>query len=489
MKRMSLFGLAAILSVHAWNSARAELDQSPEPTDAPALPTSPVLRNLTLVVAPDGRIGNDHVIPVTGERGARQHRPRVDISLSGANQAPEAVPDVYTVPKDTPLVVSAPGHLHNDFDPDGDPVSWLSFSSPPNGSLTGTTTDGAFTYTPDPGFSGLEEIDYTITDGNGGIDTSKMLVLVLDDQNRAPMAVPDVFTTPRNTPLVVMPPGHLINDFDRDGDTISWVSYTTPSNGSVSGTTTGGGFTYTPDTGFSGLEEFEYTITDGNGAFATSRLLVRVLPPPGGTLPVAVPDVFTMPQDEPLVVEAPGHLANDFDPDGDSISWVSFSTPSNGSMSGTATDGAFTFTPDPGFSGLEAINYTISDGNSGTDTSKMLMRVLDEQNRAPIAVPDVFMVRKDTSLQVTAPGHLLNDIDRDGDPISWISFVSPSNGMVSGVTAGGSFTYTPNPGFSGLDEFNYTITDGNGGVSTSKLLIRVLENLPDPVFSDRFEGE
>lgn len=204
---------------------------------------------------------------------------------------------------------------------------------------------------------------------------------------------------------------------------------------------------------------------------------------------MAVPDVFTMLQDEPLMVEAPGHLANDYDPDGDPILWVSFSTPSNGSMSGTGTDGAFTFTPDPGFSGLESISYTISDGNGGADTSKMLMRVLDEQNRAPIAVPDVFTVPVNTSLEVTAPGHLLNDIDRDGDSISWVSFSSPSNGSVSGTTTQGSFTYTPNSGFSGLDEFNYTIVDGNGGVSTSKLLIRVLENLPDPLFGDRFEGE
>jgi len=71
-----------------------------------------------------------------------------------ANNPPVAIPDVYTTPENTELSVSAPGHLGNDSDPDGDPVFWLSFIAPENGTVSGAATDGQFTYTPDPGFSG-----------------------------------------------------------------------------------------------------------------------------------------------------------------------------------------------------------------------------------------------------------------------------------------------------------------------------------------------
>jgi len=70
------------------------------------------------------------------------------------NNPPVAIPDVYTTPENTELTVGAPGHLDNDSDPDGDPVFWLSYIAPENGTVSGAATDGQFTYTPDPGFSG-----------------------------------------------------------------------------------------------------------------------------------------------------------------------------------------------------------------------------------------------------------------------------------------------------------------------------------------------
>lgn len=488
MMRLAFIFLVAIFLAQAVVQAAAR-SRASEPADQGSGSGMPVAREFLPVGAPPRETNTLEAVLVPGVSVATSQLPSETSIVSGSNRGPEAVPDVFTTPTGTSLVVSVPGHLGNDFDPDGDTITWISYSAPANGSISSTTTDGGFTFTPDPGFSGLEELDYTIIDGNGGTETSKILILVVDDQNRAPLTRPDVFTTPRDTPLVVLAPGHLGNDFDQDGDQVTWISYSVPANGSISGTTTDGSFTFTPNPGFSGLEELGYTITDGNGGIDTGALLILVLPPEGGSQPVAVPDAFTMPQDESLTVAAPGHLANDFDPNGDTITWVSYSFPPNGSVSGTSAEGGFTYTPDTGFSGLDEFNYTISDGNGGTDTSKMLMRVLDPQNRAPVAVPDVFTTAVNASLQVAAPGHLLNDFDRDADTISWISYSLPSNGSISGTGSDGSFTYTPDPGFSGLEELDYSVTDGEGGIATSRLLIRVLEHLPDPVFDDGFEGD
>ena len=55
---------------------------------------------------------------------------------------------------------------------------------------------------------------------------------------------------------------------------------------------------------------------------------------------------------------------NDFDPDGDTFSVVNVATPAHGTadMFGSG----FTYTPNAGFFGAEAIGYTIQDTNGET---------------------------------------------------------------------------------------------------------------------------
>jgi len=83
---------------------------------------------------------------------------------------------------------------------------------------------------------------------------------------------------------------------------------------------------------------------------------------------------------------------------------------------------------------------------------------------------------------VTQPTHravdvLLNDLDLDGDLVSVSDVAEPENG-VAVHNAGGTVTYTPSPGFFGLDAFFYSITDGNGGTDTAVVTVRTTET-PD----------
>lgn len=62
-------------------------------------------------------------------------------------------------------------------------------------------------------------------------------------------------------------------------------------------------------------------------------------------------------------------------------------------------------------------------------------------------------------MTIVAPGFLSNDIDPDGDDIFAISLASPpSNGALNALVDG-SFTYDPDPGFTGTDTFTYIIRD------------------------------
>jgi VCBS repeat-containing protein len=55
---------------------------------------------------------------------------------------------------------------------------------------------------------------------------------------------------------------------------------------------------------------------------------------------------------------------------------------------------------------------------------------------------------------------LANDTDPDGDALTAQLASSTANGTVS-LQSDGSFTYTPNAGFTGDDSFSYTASDGS----------------------------
>ena len=49
----------------------------------------------------------------------------------------------------------------------------------------------------------------------------------------------------------------------------------------------------------------------------------------------------------------------------------------------------------------------------------------------------------------------------------------PDNGTVE-LLPNGSFTYTPNPDYSGTDTFTFTVDDGQGGTDTATVTINVI---------------
>ena len=81
----------------------------------------------------------------------------VSVTIDGAvvDNPPVAQPDAYATGRNAAVTVPAPGVLANDADPDGDPLTATQVSGPSDGSLI-WGGDGSFTYTPDPGFVGID---------------------------------------------------------------------------------------------------------------------------------------------------------------------------------------------------------------------------------------------------------------------------------------------------------------------------------------------
>ena len=93
-------------------------------------------------------------------------------------------------------------------------------------------------------------------------------------------------------------------------------------------------------------------------------------------------------------------------------------------------------------------------------------------NVPPVAVDDSYSTQQDTTLTMAAPGVLANDSDQNGDALTATLVSSVSNGALT-LNADGSFTYIPNTGFTGTDNFTYQAKDDTALSNLATVLITV----------------
>jgi VCBS repeat-containing protein len=183
--------------------------------------------------------------------------------------------------------------------------------------------------------------------------------------------------------------------------------------------------------------------------------------------PDAVDDAATTRKNRQVAVNV---LANDSDPDGDELTISAVTDPQHGTIE--IQGACLVYTPEYGFTGVDSVVYTISDGKGGTDTATFTITVKSDRNHKPEAKNDRYEVSEDEVLTVSAPGVLGNDRDRDGDSLSATLVAGPRHGTLV-FNADGSFVYTPDANFHGKDYFTYRVSDGEAESRVAKVVIRV----------------
>jgi hypothetical protein len=179
--------------------------------------------------------------------------------------------------------------------------------------------------------------------------------------------------------------------------------------------------------------------------------------------PVCQDDSFTTPQDTRLSIFDSQLLSNDSDPDGDNLEvWVYDLDTSQGGENDCCHIGAFNYTPPLGFTGVDTFTYTIADRGDGTGlTASCTVSVtVTEINNPPDCLDDSLMGPRDTLLSIHYSLLLGNDSDPDGDGV-WVIGWDPvtAEGGNTNPAPPGWIDYTPPPGYTGTDSFEYTITD------------------------------
>ncbi len=405
--------------------------------------TTAIVANQIVYTAEISAVGTD-TFTYTISDGFLSDTATVTVSISGTtNTPPDAKNDAISVNEGNSITFDPRG---NDEDADGDTLVISGVSIPNHGTASFTPT--SITYTPNSNYFGSDVFTYSISDGQGGVDTATVNVTV-NPVNDPPVAINDNATTNENTPVIIPVLG---NDFDIDGPSLAIISAGSASHGTVA--FTAASITYTPNSGYSGFDSFTYTISDG---FLSDTATVNVTVNAVNNPPSADNDVYNVVSGNTLNGNV---LSDDSDPNGDPLSALLVTAPTHAASFTLNADGSFSYTPSDDFSGDDSFTYAAFDGVFTSNIATAFITVSptepEPENRQPIAQND----RYTTAFNTAVSGNVLaNDSDPDGDPLSASLTGAPSNGTLT-LNPNGSFTYTPNSGFSGADSFTYSASDG-----------------------------
>ncbi|MCA9214455.1 MAG: tandem-95 repeat protein, partial [Planctomycetales bacterium] len=228
-----------------------------------------------------------------------------------------------------------------------------------------------------------------------------------------------------------------------DGNTTD-IAFTLGPTGDVSHT----GVTIVP------VDEF------GNEGIATNKIAFGAYQ--NDFAPIAVDDQYDAVEDTQLLVAyANGLLANDIDTDNtpgiSPLQAQLVSGTSHGTV-GITTSGLVSYIPAANFQGTDSFVYRLYDGAFYSNEATVTINVASV-NDTPNALDDYYFGERDTTLTIdAAAGVLANDSDADNDPLTVALTGNPTNGTAT-LNADGSFDYSPNAGFVGIDSFTYTASD------------------------------
>ncbi len=298
----------------------------------------------------------------------------------------------------------------------------------------------------------------------------------------APIVTGDITITRPNTPVS----GNVLtNDRDPQGLPLTVTLLGLPSSGTVT-LNPNGSYTFTPPANFTGVASFCYSASNSAGLSASTCVTIDVEPDSdgGNSRPVATNDNIRSYQNTAVTVAV---LANDTDPNAvppNSVSLLAgqLANPTLVSQpaQGTATvngDGTITYTPPTNYTGSASFNYQVCDRATPAlcATATVTINVLPTPPAAttlsPVSVDDLLL----TQLNGSKTGSVsANDYDPQGLALSY-STGQPGSGTVV-MSATGSYTYTPAPGFTGPTSFTYQVcnTAGRCDVATVSVLVQPL---------------
>lgn len=491
--------------------------------------TAPVVQTLGL----GDRLTDVFVYTVQDNHGATSSN-TLTVTINGTNDAPTVGATSAIAVEDTHTVIM--GSLATPHDIDANAALTFVPQSNQEGSY-GTlhvAADGSYTYTLNnslgqvqglgQGESLFDTFTYRVEDGQGG-SASNTLVIEVQGTNDAPSVGSAINSVQEDTTLIATGTLPTITDADNSSDGIvsnavafvpqsltqglygslsldstgNYIYTLNNNNGSVQGLTTGEQLT----------DVFIYTVKDSSGGTGNNSLTITI----NGTNdnPVAVASVNTAIEDRATVVEGYISPPQDIDNSGDNIQSDTLQCIVKNNERGLYgnlsldADGHYVYVLNNSLAAVQGLGvgdslaevffYTVLDSHGGVSTNTLTLTI-QGTNDAPItnafnnAVFEDYQSVINGSLSARDPD---NTLDGSGTDVLTFGTKLQEVGTYGTLTlaSDGSYVYTLNNSLGAvqgltqgeklLDQFQYTVTDNHGAVSTNTLIISVNGNNDAPV--------
>lgn len=289
-------------------------------------------------------------------------------------------------------------------------------------------------------------ITYIVEDEDGGTDSGTITINV----NAIPVVQNDIDTVEQGTTVTLSP---LSNDSDSDSDPLT-ISSASATNGNVSITGSGTTLDYTAPAGAATTDTISYTASDGNGGSASGSITITVT----NNSPVSVNDNYTLLSVSGIsatVESTVGVLANDTDPNADSLTASIVSNPAYASTFTLNADGSFSYEHNSSNNLSDSFVYQVSDGTYTTQGTASL--TIKRAN----FTPDVCTIPAAYAQAGESYSQTFKVLDHDeenqtfsisGEP-AWMTL-----NTIDGITA--TLTGTPTTSDVGTTTITFSSTDG-----------------------------
>lgn len=221
----------------------------------------------------------------------------------------------------------------------------------------------------------------------------------------------------------------------------------------------------------SGCETSLLTIT------VLDKTIITTVNPPVANTDIAVTKINTPVTINSLANDRPGNVGGTLN-----TAITITSQPSHGTVTVNTATGATTYTPNPGFVGMDTLTYRVCESPSGKCATALQIITVGTSNLAnTTSAADDYVT---TPINTSVSGNVsLNDVDPEGNS----QIVSPQTTTVAGkgtlvLNSNGTYTFTPVTGFTGPVSFVYTTCD-NGvpqACASATLYVLVTHAAPTP---------
>ncbi|HEX6184705.1 MAG TPA: Ig-like domain-containing protein [Pyrinomonadaceae bacterium] len=397
--------------------------------------------NLVYTPAPDF-FGSDS-FTFSASNGTSSDVGHVHVTINSVNDAPTVTGQSLATNEDTPLSVTLTAS-----DVDNSPLymSYMVFSPPAHGTLSGTGAN--LVYTPDPNYNGPDSFGFKATDGEDDSNDATVNISVTP-VNDAPVTSGRSVTLDEDTPASITLAGS-----DADGDALTWTIVNAPTRGTLSGTAPN--LVYTPAANNYGGDSFTFRVGDGTASSPVATVSISIAAV--NDAPTAVSQSLLTYEDRTMSFRLYGNDA-EYDP----ITYEILSQPTHGTLTGPAT--ALVYTPESNWSGTDSFTFKTNDGKADSAVATISIRI-DPVNDAPVANPQTVDASEDTPANITLTGS-----DQEGDALGWNIVEYPKHGYFAGSLP--NLVYKVSANYNGPDSFIFRVHDGKAWSEAVTVTINV----------------